>query len=110
MFHRRRAAYALSSIACALVACNALVGIDPATLRAADAGDDATADAAADVSNDAPLDAPIDADAGLGDGCPDGRGPPMVRLDAFCIDSTEVTNEEYALFVTANGGATSGQP
>ena len=41
-------------------------------------------------------------------GCPSGRGPAMVAIgvsDAattLCVDTTEVTNAQYALFLTAN--------
>ena len=42
--------------------------------------DDATADAASD-------------------GCPDKhRGPALVRAGDFCIDATEVTNQDYQAF------------
>lgn len=44
-------------------------------------------------------------DAGPGNGCPSGRGPEMVRIQAsgtdFCIDSTEVTAAQYAEFVAS---------
>jgi sulfatase modifying factor 1 len=46
-------------------------------------------------------------DAAAPRGCPSARGP-MVLGDAggplFCIDSTEVTNAEYDLFLTATAG------
>jgi formylglycine-generating enzyme len=42
-------------------------------------------------------------------GCPEGRGPTMVVVDGFCIDSTEVTSTEYNDFLLA-GPAVSGQP
>ncbi|WP_394842688.1 formylglycine-generating enzyme family protein [Pendulispora brunnea] len=55
-------------------------------------------------------------DAGFDSGCPSTRGPSMVQAhglgpDAskFCIDSTEVTREQYAAFLAANV-ATTGQP
>jgi sulfatase modifying factor 1 len=52
-------------------------------------------------------------DAGV-TGCPSGRGPKMVKLPtadggAFCIDSTDVTNEQYAGFLANKNGDTSGQ-
>ncbi|HWZ91517.1 MAG TPA: SUMF1/EgtB/PvdO family nonheme iron enzyme [Polyangiaceae bacterium] len=37
------------------------------------------------------------------------RGPAMIKTEGFYIDSTEVTNGEYALFQTAKGTDTSGQ-
>ena len=33
--------------------------------------------------------------------CPSGKGPSMVLVGAQCVDSTEVTNAQYALFVAA---------
>ncbi len=32
--------------------------------------------------------------------CPGGKGPMMVRVGTFCIDSTEVTKLQYSAFVT----------
>ncbi|HEX3849713.1 MAG TPA: SUMF1/EgtB/PvdO family nonheme iron enzyme, partial [Polyangiaceae bacterium] len=37
------------------------------------------------------------------------RGPTMVKADGFYIDSTEVTRAQYALFLAARAGDTSGQ-
>ena len=34
-------------------------------------------------------------------GCPSGRGPEMVRVMGFCIDSTEVTVGQYTAFLTS---------
>ncbi len=42
-------------------------------------------------------------------GCPAGRGPTMVVVDGFCIDSTEVSTTQYNDFLLA-GPAVSGQP
>jgi len=46
--------------------------------------------------------------------CPAGRGPTAARVrfdgGSFCIDTTEVTNAEFAAFLTAKGTDTSGQP
>ncbi|MBN2191268.1 MAG: SUMF1/EgtB/PvdO family nonheme iron enzyme [Polyangiaceae bacterium] len=38
------------------------------------------------------------------------RGPTMVRVDTYFIDSTEVTVAQYAEFLAAKAGDTSGQP
>jgi formylglycine-generating enzyme required for sulfatase activity len=42
--------------------------------------------------------------------CPSGRGAPMALVGGFCIDKTEVTNAEYATFLSAvaapDGGGT----
>jgi sulfatase modifying factor 1 len=38
------------------------------------------------------------------------RGPTMVQVGAFYIDSTEVTVAQYQAFLTAKGNDTSGQP
>jgi formylglycine-generating enzyme required for sulfatase activity len=68
-----------------------------------------------DVGNlekDAP--AGSSSEAGASSDCPVGRGPSSVRVrfdgGTFCVDSTEVTNTQYAAFVTAKGSDTSGQP
>ncbi len=34
--------------------------------------------------------------------CPQGPGPTMVAVQGFCIDSTEVTNAQYAAFLAAS--------
>jgi formylglycine-generating enzyme required for sulfatase activity len=34
--------------------------------------------------------------------CPAGRGPAMVNVGSFCIDSTEVTNAQYQAFLDTN--------
>ncbi len=41
------------------------------------------------------------AEAGHEGGCPGTSGSPMVSLGAFCIDSTEATQAQYALFLEA---------
>ena len=41
--------------------------------------------------------------------CPAGHGPVMVDVGKFCIDSTEVTQAQYAEFLAAKGGDLSGQ-
>jgi formylglycine-generating enzyme required for sulfatase activity len=63
--------------------------------------------------------APIGDEAGGGGGdggattdaaCPGDRGPVMVRVGTFCIDSTEVTNAQYAAFLAGTAGAPPTQP
>ena len=51
-----------------------------------------------------------DADAGPVDPCAAKGGPAMVRVDAgFCIDTTEVTNAQYAPFLASlDGGSDAG--
>lgn len=99
-----------------LAATAALVGIAVSTTAACGSfsSDDAT-------SNDAGT---SNADGGGGGGggdgggaggdgggaaCPGNAGPPMVRVGAYCIDSTEVTRGQYKEFFTAKGNDTSGQ-
>lgn len=58
---------------------------------------------------------PVDAAArdgapGGGGGCGGTAGPAMVPLNGFCIDATEVTNEQYAAFLLSKGADVSGQP
>jgi hypothetical protein len=59
---------------------------------------------------DAAADAPADADAAapdaMGNGCPGTAGPPSVRIPmeagaSYCIDSTEITNTEYAALLAS---------
>jgi formylglycine-generating enzyme required for sulfatase activity len=55
-----------------------------------------------------------DAPASSSADCPSGRGPSAVRVHfdggTFCVDTTEVTNAQYAAFVASKGKDTSGQP
>jgi sulfatase modifying factor 1 len=70
------------------------------------AHDAAVADLATDAADARPgpdlaADAPADAPPAPAP-CPDGRGgPPLVRSGDVCIDATEVTNAQYAVFWTA---------
>ena len=41
--------------------------------------------------------------------CPGNAGPEPVRVGEFCVDSTEVTNAQYGLFVGQTGGDAGGQ-
>jgi sulfatase modifying factor 1 len=77
---------------------------DPPAPRDGSAADLPGADAAPDVKTTADL-------AEAGPPCPSSySGPAMVRADSFCIDSTEVTNQQYAAFLAAKGSDVSGQP
>ena len=99
-----------ASIALALagvgVGCSLLEGE-----RSVDAGDpDAAADvqvrdAAGDV-DEASSDAGADGNDGAPPNCPkDAAGPVMVGVRDFCIDSTEITNEQYEAFRAATQDA-----
>jgi sulfatase modifying factor 1 len=61
-----------------------------------------------DGGSDGGLDAQADV-VGAGDGgdaaCPGMAGPAAIRVGSFCIDSTEVTNGQYADFLAQDGGA-----
>jgi formylglycine-generating enzyme len=76
-----------------------------------DTGGDADASASGpDVTPVASQDATIPTEASMpGNGCPSGHGPSMVLVDAFCIDSTEVTTDQYNDFLLS-GPSTTGQP
>lgn len=50
----------------------------------------------------------VDGAAGTS-GCPSGKGPAMVNVGTFCVDTTEVTQAQYAQFVAAKGSDVSGQ-
>lgn len=57
-----------------------------------------------------PADAASEGGADGGAGCRGSAGPTPVRLPlGYCIDSTEVTVEQYAAFLASKGGDTSGQ-
>jgi formylglycine-generating enzyme required for sulfatase activity len=49
-------------------------------------------------------------EAGGGASCPGVHGPAGVRVGAFCIDSTEVTREQYREFVDAMDASLGDQP
>jgi len=60
---------------------------------------DASPDVAAPMEvGPAPPDAAPDAGPDAFE-CPSGRGPSMIKVGSFCIDSTEVTNLQYKPFV-----------
>src|SRR5690349_9742791 len=84
-----------------LVACSVVLGLDDLTgpgRTTGDAGTDGVTDAALDAG-----DGTASAVDGTAPGCPSGRGPSMVRIDlagvSFCIDSTEVTRDQYTAFL-----------
>jgi hypothetical protein len=52
---------------------------------------------------------PLDKPACVAGACVN-RGPTMVTVESFYVDSTEVTVADYDAFVTAKNGDTSGQP
>ena len=72
-------------------------------------GLDAIADVTVVETEAGPLDAGGDGASARGCGIP-GRGPAMIDAGSFCIDATEVTQAQYAQFVAATAGDTSGQP
>jgi hypothetical protein len=95
----------------------------PADASAADhPGDVGSSDIVSTPAADAAQDAGVDArdarpvsDGGGGDtlvaGCKGIHGPDPVNIDnLFCIDSTEVTNSQYAEFLAAASPATITQP
>ncbi len=68
-------------------------------------------DAGADADANGNADAADSSSTVVSDGaCPTLPGPVLVPAGAFCIDSTEVTVGQYAAFLTAKAGSTSGQP
>jgi sulfatase modifying factor 1 len=96
---RRLIVFALAPLA----ACNAILGIHDPEIDPATGLPDATVDdsPAKPDANPGDADAAIDA----GPDSPSGRCPtkggPMHDFGTFCIDSTEVTNAAYAVFVDA---------
>ena len=87
-------------------ACSLFVSLDD--LQGGDAGTcGADCDAATDVTQggqDAGADSAMTIDASdaspfdPANGCPAGRGSPMVRIGSYCIDATEVTTDQYYAF------------
>src|SRR4051812_23466800 len=81
-------AYALlvSAAACSiLTSTSGLSGGSDGPDATTEAGTDgATGDATANGDSSVPV-------IGVDGGCPAGRGPAMVKVSSFCIDSTEVT-------------------
>lgn len=73
-------------------------GVDPDAGSALDAALDVhLVDVASDRSETS-TDAGVDADAAP-PSCPkDAAGPPMVAVADFCVDATEITNEQYETF------------
>ena len=90
-------------------------GSNDGVARGSDAPIDPDGAASGDgaVSGDSALDAL--ADGGSGAPCTSAHGPAMVRVAGsggatFCIDTTEVTNLQYAAFATTNLPITTSQP
>ncbi len=79
---------------------------------AAPSPDSASNDAATMSTEDAGPPPAIDAGGGTDAGsthppaCAAAGGPSLVKLDLFCIDSTEVTNEQYQSFLSASPALT----
>jgi sulfatase modifying factor 1 len=111
---------AIVMLAACAAGCSLLVDLDGLSGGPRDGGGDDggdarapgdTADRAADDAGgpDASKDAP--ADAVPANRCPaDKPGPALVPAGDFCIDATEVTNEQYRRFLEARAGDTGGQP
>ncbi|MET0596005.1 MAG: SUMF1/EgtB/PvdO family nonheme iron enzyme, partial [Polyangiaceae bacterium] len=64
--------------------------------------DSVATDVASDLRTDPRIDVAIDADPDAEIPCPGTAGPTPVRVGAYCIDSTEVTNDHYAAFLATN--------
>lgn len=105
----RASLLALAAIATApfvVFGCQAIVGIHH-DVELVDGGAEAGAEDGADDANETSTDT-ADAPAVDGDGggrCPSGRGPEMVLVTksggSFCIDTTEVTEEQWRAFDVA---------
>jgi formylglycine-generating enzyme required for sulfatase activity len=80
-------------------ACGLFPSLDGLSNGTKDGGDDGAVDASPDVVSTSD-----GGDAGEG-GCPGTAGPVAIRVGSFCIDSTEVTNGQYAEFLAQDGGA-----
>jgi sulfatase modifying factor 1 len=83
-------------LCCSLGACGLFPDLGGLTGTPDAGGGDALAsDAGADAVSS---DAGADANASDAATCPDGAGPTMVNVGPFCIDSTEVTVDQYKSF------------
>jgi formylglycine-generating enzyme required for sulfatase activity len=80
----------------AITACSAFVSLDG--LRDDDAGNDGAPDAIASDADSGPLPDGPAPDTGA---CPSLEGPALVRVDNYCVDSTEVTRAQYLKFLNA---------
>jgi formylglycine-generating enzyme required for sulfatase activity len=110
---RGRAAIAVVALPAALVACSVLFGIDSRDYVGTPEAGSTPISIEAGTSDRSPIDAPdggAPQDGATGDAsaCPGTSGPSSVRIlrsaGDFCIDSTEVTNAQYAEFLRAGDG------
>lgn len=104
------AAFACGVLASACSLFVSLDGLDDGTATLVTDGGDRDG---SDAPSDGPAEGPTDASSDGADGgpCSGKAGPAMVAVGNFCIDSTEVTNEQYAAFLAAlAGGAAVTQP
>jgi formylglycine-generating enzyme len=93
---RLAGASSLIAAVAAVAACGlSRSGDGPPSLGVGPDGGEEDADAG---DESAVTDATTDATSGT---CPDAQGPTMVAVDGYCIDSTEVTQTQYLLFVNA---------
>jgi formylglycine-generating enzyme required for sulfatase activity len=103
----------ITTAAVAALVVGACVSLDHLTSDGDDAGAEAATESgsvldAGDASQTS--DAPNETTAPPADaGCDSSRGPVMVPANGYCIDSTEVTNDQYLAFLVAKAGDTSGQ-
>jgi sulfatase modifying factor 1 len=89
-------------------------GTDGGAARPNDAGADALRDATtdattADAGSEGGCSCPVDRPTCAGGQCT-VRGPTMVAVGSYYVDSTEVTSAQYQEFLSAKAGDTSGQP
>jgi formylglycine-generating enzyme required for sulfatase activity len=87
----------------------AMVFVDAAS-PALDAAPSHDVLSSADVGMPGQLDGARDQAAEAQVPCAGTGGPPGVRVGAYCIDATEVTNRQYAVFLTQRDAHTDKQP
>jgi formylglycine-generating enzyme len=113
---RTHRAAIVGAAALVLVACNALVGLDrdyaiaPGVDGGGDTHTDGTADAIVPVEDGGLIDAAPDVAPDVEVPCPNRTGPSMLRIGSYCIDSTEVTESQYAEFLAAAPGFSGPRP
>ncbi len=114
-----RVSVCVAAGAALVIGCQLVAGLDdPLPAPASDAStaldvtlpDSAGVDGASDAFTGADTSRGDDAsslDTGVDTGCPaTTQGPELVNVGPFCIDSTEVTNSQYNVFVSANAPLT----
>jgi sulfatase modifying factor 1 len=89
-------------IGCCVFGCGLIFDTDKLGDGAAPSASDGGLNEGAGDTDGAGGDGAAGSDSNGASACPSGKGPSMVQIDSdYCIDSTEVTGAQYAIFVAA---------